>query len=549
MSSPSPLNRLVPAGAKPHLRRAATLAALSGAVWPLQALAIAWSVAVWADPNATGPLWLMAVAFGCLGVLRAVLDRIGARAAFRAADLTLTDCRQRLMDRETRTLSRRGGSADLAALLTQKTALLVPYLSRYRPAMSRVMLVPPLILILSFYVSWAVGVVLLVAGPMIPVFMALVGMAAKEASERQMVEIGDINRLLIDRISALPDLRLLNATDRSVADFEARADGLRARTMAVLRVAFLSSTVLELFSAIGVAMVAVYVGFALLGELTFGYWATPLTLGQGVFVLLLAPEYFQPLRDLAAAWHDRAAAQAVAQEIADLESRDVVAILGTGAQAVPLAGPATITIRGLSVRRGGVDIDYPDVDLAAGGSLAIWGGSGTGKSTLLDVLAGVLPAETGHVIVAGQPLSDETADAWRARLGHVPQSVHFRDVTLRDFLDPERRGADLAPALQAAKAEGIVAALPDGLATRLGETGAGVSGGEARRLLLARAFYSQADVILADEPTADLDATTAGQVIEALCTLSRSGRTVVAVTHDPRLREALDAVLELEARE
>ncbi|MGD9863619.1 MAG: ATP-binding cassette domain-containing protein, partial [Pseudodonghicola sp.] len=139
-----------------------------------------------------------------------------------------------------------------------------------------------------------------------------------------------------------------------------------------------------------------------------------------------------------------------------------------------------------------------------------------------------------------------TADGWRARVAFVPQSVHVPDLTLRDFLDPHGRGADLGAALDKARAGGIVAALPEGLDTRLGETGAGVSGGEARRLLLARAFLSGADVILADEPTADLDQGTAAQIIAALGDLAAEGRTVVVATHDAALAAAMGRVVDLE---
>jgi ATP-binding cassette subfamily C protein CydD len=205
-------------------------------------------------------------------------------------------------------------------MLTDKLPLLRPAILRHRPAALRAAVLPLAYLALALPFSWAVALILAVAGPLIPVFMALVGLAAREASERQMDEIGSLSGLLGERLSALTDIRLLDAAQRMSADFADRAEALRERTMAVLRVAFLSSTVLELFSAIGVAMVAVYVGFALLGEIPFGAWATPLTLSEGIFLLMLAPEFFQPLRDLAAAWHDKAGALAVTRELAEAEA-------------------------------------------------------------------------------------------------------------------------------------------------------------------------------------------------------------------------------------
>lgn len=527
-------------------RQVSGLLVASGVLWPVQAGAVAWAISGWVAGD-LAPTLPCAALFLAAALIRAMLETRAGGHAFALADQVIHDQRAAVLARETRILRDDQSSAELAALLTQKLPLLAPYVTRYRPAMARVRVVPLVILALSFGMSWAAGLVLLVAGPLIPVFMALIGIAAKDAATRHMAEIGAMNRLLIDRIAALPDLRLLNAETRSRADFTTAAEDLRTRTMAVLRIAFLSSTVLELFSAIGVAMIAVYVGFSLLGELSFGTWGTPLTLYQGIFLLLLAPEYFQPLRDLATAWHDKAGAEAVLDELTALETSAPAPILGLGLHAAPLPGPATLTLHGVSVTRGPRTLHFPDISLAPGDSLALTGPSGAGKSTLLLALAGMLRHD-GAIIPCGQPLSDDTADAWRARLALVPQSPHVPDVTLAAFLDPLQTGTNPAAALAQAGADGIVAALPEGLNTRLGETGAGVSGGELRRLMLARAFLNGADVILADEPTADLDRATAQRIISALQTAQAQGKTVIAATHDPALIAALGRETRIEAQ-
>ena len=522
------------------LRRAAWLHLGANALWPVQAAAIAVIISGWANgAQVTAAVWPIA-AFFLAGLVRALLENAAGRLGFAAADAILHQQRQDLLRRETLLLRGNLSSAELAALYTQKLPVLMPYLLRYRPAMLRVRVIPLLFLLLVLVQSWIAALVLLVAGPLIPVFMALVGMAAKEASQRQMAEIGDMNRLLIDRIAALPDARLLGGTARVETDFAAAAEGLRQRTMAVLRIAFLSSTVLELFSAIGVALVAVYVGFSLLGEIGIGAWGTPLTLGQGVFILLLAPEFFQPLRDLAAAWHDKAAAEAVTDELSALASDPPQPILGAGQSMLPLDGPGSLRMSDVVVERGATRLKLPDIQVAPGGALALCGDSGAGKSTMLDVLAGLVRPVQGQVVVAGKVLNDDTADAWRARCTYVPQAIHMPDVALREYLDPQATGIDPAPALSRARADTIVAALPQGLDTRLGETGAGVSGGEARRLMLARAFLRGADVILADEPTADLDRETGAQIIAALQAARENGATVIVATHDPALIAAME---------
>lgn len=529
------------------LNRAGGLAVLAGMLWPLQAAVIAWAISGWAGGarDLDGTI-LAGVVFAALGGLRALLDHRAGAFLFRAADSTIARERQAILRREARRPAE-PGSAAIASLAVQKLPLLQPWITRYHVAMIRVSVLPVLLLVLSFWLSWVVGLTLLVAGPLIPVFMALVGMAAEDASRRQMVEIGSMNDMLLDRLSAMTDIRLLGAADRAAEDFGSRAEALRARTMAVLRIAFLSSTVLELFAAIGVALVAVFVGFTLLGEVTFGSWGTPLTVGEGVFLLLIAPEFFQPLRDLAAAWHDRAAGLAVVEELDALDEAERAEIVGKGERAAPLAGAFRLRSTGAVASLPGRRVRLPDISLGASESLALTGPSGAGKSTALAAVAGLVPLVSGRIEVCGRPLGPDTADAWRARIALIPQRVHFPDITLRDWLAPHGDDAELARALDMADAAGIVARLPDGLDTRLGETGGGISGGEARRLMVARAILAGGDLVLADEPTADLDEVTAGRVIAALLRLNAEGRAVIVATHDPRLAAAMDRQVEVGA--
>jgi ATP-binding cassette subfamily C protein CydD len=406
------------------------------------------------------------------------------------------------------------------------------------------MVVPLVILMLAFWQSWAMGLVLLITGPLIPIFMALVGMAAKQASQRQMAEVGSLNDLLVERLAALVDIRLLGAGKVVSASFAGAAERLQAQTMAVLRVAFLSSAVLELFAAIGVAMVAVYVGFDLLGVLHFGSYSNSLTPEAGLFLLLLAPEFYQPMRDLSAAWHDKAAALAVAGELASWEATKAPQVLGQGTGAGRLAGAAGIVVAGVSVRMDGLQIAYPDFTVTPGQTVAVVGPSGAGKSTLLRLLAGMEVPDTGSITVAGQGLTAQTADGWRARLGWMPQAPHFLNASLLHNLT-FGRGGDVGPALRMAGVNEVVDGLPAGLATRLGETGGGLSGGEARRLTLARAIQAKPDVLLADEPTADLDEETARQVTEGLMALAATGCSLIIATHDERLAARMDVVIRI----
>lgn len=522
------------------------LSVLANLIW----LAQAWVIAtVLADLlSGTAPqVWLSALSFLGLGVLRALLNLRAQAALSHAAEAEIQRWRLDIAATEAATadVSRFGGAGSIAALATEKLEALRPFLLRYKPARMRVMVVPLIILAITAWHSWAAAVVLLAAGPLIPVFMALVGWAAKDASAQQMVEIGSLNDLLADRLAALADLKLVGAGPQVIDGFATASDTLRHKTMAVLRIAFLSSTVLELFSALGVAMIAVWVGFALLGEIAWGTWGSPLTPFAGIYLLLLVPDFFQPLRDLAAAWHDKSAADAVKEDMAAWQDEARPKMLGAGA-ASPAMAFASLVLSGVEVEHADQTLRFPDLEIRPGDSLAIQGPSGVGKTTLLRVIAGLERPSHGAVLLNGAPLSDTQADAWRASLGWMPQTPRFLGRSLRHNIG---FGAPLDKSiLHRARVSHVLDTLPLNDLTQLGESGAGLSGGEARRVMLARALHRNPSVLLADEPTADLDAETAQDIIDGLLAYVADGGTLITTTHDPRLIDQMHRVMTLEPR-
>ncbi|MDR3005671.1 MAG: thiol reductant ABC exporter subunit CydD, partial [Acidovorax sp.] len=416
---------------------------------------------------------------------------------------------------------------------------IVPWLSRYQIAMWRVMLVSPVIALAVATQSWVAALILLLAAPLIPLFMAIVGWRAQAASEEQMVQLGQMNGFLLDRLRGMTTLRALGAVDATALRLRAHAESLRQRTMRVLRIAFLSSAVLELFSALGVAMVAVYVGFHLLGHLEFGAWQGKLNLGQALFVLLLAPSFFEPLRELSAVWHDRAAGEAAVQTLEQLtQTRHPLPGVLHSASSGREQAASHLQLQGVRVRAPGAPQALPAIDLEVqpGEHVALWGPSGSGKSLLLAQIAGLLPLNQGELHIDGVACTEATAAALRGRIAWMGQQPHVFAASVAANVGLQRPGVSAAAVAQAVEWAGLGQVLAARPSSSLGEGGQGLSGGEALRLALARLATAvpQAGLLLVDEPTAHLDQATAAQVSDALLQLAQ-GRTLVVATHDPLL--------------
>ncbi|MDH0866165.1 thiol reductant ABC exporter subunit CydD [Mitsuaria sp. GD03876] len=551
--------------------------ALASLLWIPQAALGAFAVQRLADGGGLRAVLMPALGLVIAGVLRAWLDSWGAQRVFARArdflstlraDTAETFARRSPLDRD------RPASGLAASLIAEQAEALVPWLARHRSARWRVMLVPPLIAVAVAGLSWTAALILVVAMPLIPVFMALIGWRAQAASEAHLVELGQMNAFLLDRLRGLSTIRSLDAVDATARRLRGSAESLRERAMRVLRIAFLSSAALELFSALAVALVAVYIGFHLLGPLSgTGAWGGRLSLGEGLFILMLAPAFFEPMRELAAVWHDKAAGEAALTLLAryretgmplvgTLTAPDIArtaraahpagtasASTGPDTEDLPTARPGGtgILVRDLAFAHGheAPVFDGFSLHVRAGEHVALVGPSGAGKSTLLALIAGLLPASAGEIRFDGVRLDDAQADALRQSIAWIGQRPHvFAGPVHRNVgLDrPGVRRADIVEALAIAALDGVANALPEGT---LGEQGGGLSGGEQVRLALARAAaHPGATLLLVDEPTAHLDPATAASVIDALLRLAR-GRTLIVATHDPALIARLDRSIAL----
>ncbi|WP_295973051.1 thiol reductant ABC exporter subunit CydD [uncultured Xanthomonas sp.] len=551
--------------ARGRQRLAAAAISASGALLIVQAGAIAWLVQALLVERRD--LVQALPAFGLLAlmlVLRAGLGAAAQRAAGDVADAAKLELRRRVY----RQLLQRGPlwlrgqrNGELGELLLAHGDALDGYYAGYRPARWEVSVVPLLIVLAVAWSDWVVGLILLFTAPLVPIFMMLVGWGAEAAGRRQLRELARMGGHFADRLKGLGLLRLYGRGDDELRGIAAAAEGVRERTLKVLRIAFLSSTVLEFFASVSVAIVALYLGLSYLGMIAL-HGSVP-TLGTGVFCLLLAPEFYAPLRRLAAHYHDRANALAAAAEVERLleslpQATDAPAAHAEGAavpndaaaEAMPVAAPSTsasrevplLQARALHLRPLGARCDAVqglDVDLHAGQRLALVGPSGSGKSTLLEALAGWLPPRAGTLQVRKG-----------LRIGYAGQRPYLFHGSIADNLrlaDPQASAAQLHAAAEAAQVLRFAARLPQGLDTPIGERGFGLSGGEARRIGLARLLLRDPELLLLDEPTAFLDADTEADLLRTLADFAR-GRSVIVATHSEAAMRWADTVLRLPAR-
>nr|WP_245445783.1 thiol reductant ABC exporter subunit CydD [Rhizobium album] len=540
--------------AGPQSRRPAWLQVVAALLWLPQAAAISYAIGGIAENGSLQDAFLPVAVVVVVGCLKVLLDAFAARLAFLDARAILSrkraDALQSLAARSP--LDRSAPASGLAAsVVAEQADMIVPYLSRFQPARLKSTVVPLVIVAAVLPFSWMAALVLFISGPLIPIFMALIGWRAQAASEKQLVRTGSLNAFLLDRLRGLATIRALGAVDRTAIRLAEEADSLRRRTMAVLRIAFLSSAVLELFAALGVALMAVYVGFHLLGHLDIGAWGGQLSLAEGLFILLLAPAFFEPLRELAAVWHDRAAGEAALKALDELAVKGSV-LLGGGDAAATLAAtrcPApSVRVEAVSFTHAGrtePTLQAISLAVAAGERVALLGPSGCGKSTLIALIAGLAAADSGRISIGGTELTAKTADRLRRGIAFVGQKPHIFAGSVAANIGLGRPGVDGVCRDKAMRTVSFEEIARHHGPSPLGENGVGLSGGEVLRLALARAAAGEdAGLVLADEPTAHLDRQTAAGIVDGLMALSQ-GRTLIVATHDPLLAARMDRIVDL----
>lgn len=527
--------------AGPAMRRAQGLGLLDG----LAAIGFAAGLAFGADAIAShrGPLVLAA---SLLGVVAAMLLRgLLAYAAAEAGAQAAADAKAGLRAELTRAVFGHAGAKGARRSAGEATTALVEgveamdgYFARFLPTRLAAAALPLLMIAAAALASPICAAILLATLIPFVAAMILAGTAAAAESRAQFQALERLSGLFLDRVRALPVVLAFQAEGTATAALGRSASDLAERTLRVLRVAFISSAALEFFAALSVALVAVYCGFNLLRLLPFPV-PEQLDLKRAFFVLALAPEVYAPMRRLAAAYHDRQAAEAAAARLSTFEPPEAAA------PAPPLAAAPAIRFEGVAVRY--PDADAPavagfDLDIPPGAIVALVGASGAGKSSILNLLLGLAPLSEGRILVDGAPRPDLSTDiAWAG------QSPLILPASIADNIALSRRDAPRAEIEAAAERAGLGPALaerPGGLDYVLDERGSGLSGGERRRLSLARALLKPAPILLLDEPTANLDAAAEAQMLAAL-RLAAKGRTTLIATHSEAVAALADQVVRL----
>jgi ATP-binding cassette, subfamily C, bacterial CydD len=510
---------------------------------------------------------LMALLLG-LFMMRGLIVWLGERSAFQAAALVRTGLRDQVF----RHLQRLGPrylanerSGALVETLTKGIDDLEGYYARFLPAMTLTMILPVVILVVVFPADWVAGAVMLVTAPLIPLFMILIGSSAQSKNQRQWKELARMSSHFLDVIQGLTTLKLFGASRREADEVARISNAYRSSTMQVLRVAFLSSAVLEFFAAIGIAIIAVFVGFRLYGlVMPLPDWLTALpeiTYLQGLFILMLAPEFYAPLRNMGVQYHARMAAAAAAEQMilvldAEPEPRsesDANALDRSASGHASLQAPRPFGLRfqdvHFSYEEGRDALRGMDFEVPAGARVALVGTSGAGKTTVINLLLGFLSPTSGRILIGDQALADLDLEEWRSHLAWVPQQPRLFQGTIGDNIRLGRPHADLESvraAARRARAADFIEALPAGYDNLVGERGAGLSGGQIQRIALARAFLRDAPLVILDEATANLDPESERLVQEGIEELAK-GRTLLVVAHRLATVRRADRILVLES--
>ncbi|MCL9782016.1 cysteine/glutathione ABC transporter permease/ATP-binding protein CydD [Vibrio sp. S4M6] len=433
-----------------------------------------------------------------------------------------------------------------ATLLLEQVEDMQDFFARYLPQMSLSVMIPFIILVVVFPVNWAAGIIFLITAPLVPLFMALVGMKAAEANRKNFKALQRLSGHFYDRLQAMTTIRLFDRAGAETEVMKGASEVFRTRTMDVLRIAFLSSAVLEFFTSLSIAITAVYFGFSYIGELNFGHYGVAISLLSGLFVLILAPEFYQPLRDLGTFYHAKQQAIGAAESIVEFLETDVSEVQ-SGTHDLSNETGIRIEANDLSVYSpDGTHLVGPiSFSIDNNKTSALVGPSGAGKTSLINAILGFMPYK-GSLKMNGIELRDIDHASWRKQISWVGQNPLLLHGSIKDNITLGKQGIEdsaISQALEDSFAEEFVE--QHGLDYSISDRSGGLSVGQAQRLALARAMIQNGHFWLLDEPTASLDARSERLVVEGLNNQIK-GKTTLMVTHQLAPLKDVEQILVLQ---
>lgn len=486
------------------------------------------------------PLVLLVAAVAGRAAAAWAFEVVGRSAAVRSLSRLRLDLVERRLRDEPAALDG-VESGEIATTAVTGIDALETTFARYLPQVVLSSVVPVAVIALVASIDLVSAGLMLLTLPLIPVFMWLVGRFTERRTLRRRHALTLLSNHFLDVVRGLPTLRAFNRSTAQAEQISAVSDEYRRATMGTLRVAFLSGTVLELAATLGIALVAVAVGVRLVDG-GIGFEA-------GLTVLVLAPELYLPLRNLAAQYHASADGLAVAERLLDLV--DAPPAVTSGLLAPPSARTAPVRLEAVTfAHRGCSDpvLNGIDLELLPGETVAIVGPSGGGKSTIASLLLRLVEPSEGRVTLGGVDLASCDAALWREQIAWLPQRPTLFRGTVADNIrlgNTEACDDEVRVAAGLADAHGFVSGLPHGYDTVVGDGGRPLSAGERQRIAFARVFLRNANLVILDEPTANLDEKSAeliGRGVERL----REGRTVLLLVHRYELAALADRVALLE---
>lgn len=488
--------------------------------------------------------WLM----GCL-LLRPLLHFCKDQLALEAGLQVASILRKTLVEKLAQVGAARdqyGSDGGLASMVIEQCDALTGYVSRFYLQRLIVVTTPIMLLVAAATQSWIATLILLLTAPLVPVFMVLIGHATARKSRQQFAAMAQLSGRFLDWLRGTATLQRLDAIGHASQDIDASAEAYRIRTMSVLKIAFLNTAALELLAALSIALLAVYLGFGLIGILPWQKNTVPVPYQSALFLLLLAPEFYAPLRQLGADYHVKAQAVGAIAELSPLLA--FASAEKTKTNHFLLTAPPAIDADNIWVNHQQRTRLAPlSFAIAAGERLAIVGQSGSGKSTLLQIFLGFCTYH-GDIFIDNQNFNTIDSTQFRHQIAYLSQQTMLLPMSIADNLrlpNPTASDDKLWQILAQVGLKPLIKALPNQLDTQLGERGIGLSGGQQRRLAIAQLLLQDAQLWLLDEPTEHLDSETAAEINALLQQVTR-GKTVLWVTHDATNLPWLDRKISLD---